>query len=276
MEFIENYKNLFDLVADIPDDDPHSSYTSLMKPVELKETAEAKKFTGGNDDKPAIASFVEPAEKKDFNEVKPSKDTVLKPKVSGAAEVMKKNSVVTEVDMPVSLKETVKEEITKIRNGESDEASWDKKANQVKNMFNNNVTKIAKPRTTRNIINADAYHTADDKKFPKIKNNPEFLKVKDIQPVNKVKVEKIKAVNNNMVAYDELEIPLNTKFICDDWDDNADDTITKFRKMVDKMKGMAKYTDEYKNRCANLLCKYKDLPKSQFESLCNIMENVNR
>lgn len=276
MEFIENYKNLFDLVADIPDDEPHNSYMSLMMPVELKAPEEAKKFTGGNDDNPASSSFVETEEKKDFNEVKPRKDTALKPKVSGAAEVMKKNGVVTEVDMPESLTETVKEEITKIRNGDSDEASWDKKANQVKNIFNNNVTQIAKPRTTRNIINAEAYHTSDDKKFPKIKNNPEFLKVKDIQPVNKVKVEKIKAVNNNMVGYDERDIPVNTKFICDDWDDNADDAITKFRKMVDKMKGMAKYTDEYKNRCANLLYKYKDLPKSQFESLCNIMENVNR
>lgn len=59
--------------------------------------------------------------------MKPSKDTALKPKVSGAAEVMKKNGVVTEVDMPESLKETVKEEITKIRNGDSDEDSWDKK-----------------------------------------------------------------------------------------------------------------------------------------------------
>ena len=66
----------------------------------------------------------------------------------------------------------------------------------------------------------------------------------------------------------------NTK--CNDWDDNAADAIKKFRDRVDKMKGMAKYTDEYKNRCANLLFKYKDLPKSQFESLCNIMESVNR
>lgn len=276
MELIENYKNLFDLVADIPEDDPHSSYMSLMKPVELKETAEAKKFTGGNDDNPASESFVETEEKKKFNEVNPSKDTVLKPKVSGAAEVMKKNGVVTEVDMPESLKETVKEEITKIRNGASDEASWDNKANQVKNMFNRNVTKIAKPITAKNIINAEAPHTSDDKKFPKINTNPEFLKVKDIQPVNKVKVEKIKAVNNNMVSDDDIDIPFNTKSIRDDWDDNAAEAITKFRKMVDKMKGMAKYTDEYKNRCANLLYKYKDLPKSQFESLCNIMENVNR
>lgn len=277
MKFIEDYKNLFDLVADLPEDDPCGSYTSLMRPVELKETAEAKKFTGGkNDDNPASASFVETEEKKDFKEVKPSKDTALKPKVSGAAEVMKKNGVVTDVDMPESLKETVKEEITKIRNGNSDEASWDKKANQVKNMFNSNVTKIAKPRQTRNIINAVADPTTDEKKFPKIKNNPEFLKVKDIQPVTKVKVEKMKAVNNNMVGYDELDIPVNTKFICDDWDENADEAIQKFRDRVDKMKGMSKYTKEYKNRCANLLYKYKDLPKSQFEALCQIMENVNR
>lgn len=277
MKFIEDYKNLFDLVADLPEDDPCGSYTSLMRPVELKETAEAKKFTGGkNDDNPASASFIETEEKKDFKEVKPSKETALKPKVSGAAEVMKKNGVVTDVDMPDGLKEKVKEEITKIRNDASDEKSWDKKANQVKNMFNHNVTKIAKPRQTRNIINAVADTTTDDKKFPKIKNNPEFLKVKDIQPVTKVKVEKMKAVNNNMVGYDELDIPVNTKFICDDWDDNADEAIQKFRDRVDKMKGMSKYTKEYKNRCANLLYKYKDLPKSQFEALCQIMENVNR
>lgn len=276
MEFIEDYKNLFDLVADLPEDDPCGSYTSLMRPVELKETAEAKKFNGGDEDKPASASFIETEEKKDFKEVKPSKETALKPKVSGAAEVMKKNGVVTDVDMPDGLKEKVKEEITKIRNDASDEASWDKKANQVKNMFNNNVSKIAKPRQTRNIINAVSDITTDDKKFPKIKNNPEFLKVKDIQPVTKVKVEKMKAVNNNMVGYDELDIPVNTKFICDDWDDNADEAIQKFRDRVDKMKGMSKYTKEYKNRCANLLYKYKDLPKSQFEALCQIMENVNR
>ena len=276
MKFIEDYKNLFDLVADLPEDDPCGSYTSLMRPVELKETAEAKKFNGGDEDKPASASFIETEEKKNFKEVKPSKETALKPKVSGAAEVMKKNGVVTDVDMPDGLKEKVKEEITKIRNDASDEASWDKKANQVKNMFNNNVSKIAKPRQTRNIINAVSDITTDDKKFPKIKNNPEFLKVKDIQPVTKVKVEKMKAVNNNMVGYDELDIPVNTKFICDDWDDNADEAIQKFRDRVDKMKGMSKYTKEYKNRCANLLYKYKDLPKSQFEALCQIMENVNR
>lgn len=277
MDFIEDYKNMFDLVADLPEDDPCGSYTSLMRPVELKETAEAKKFTDGkDDDNPASASFVETEEKKDFKEVKPSKDTALKPKVSGAAEVMKKNGVVTEVDMPEATKETVKEELTKIRNGNSDEASWDKKANQVKNMFNNNVAKMAKPRQTRNIINAVADPTTDDKKFPKIKNNPEFLKVKDIQPVTKVKVEKVKAVNNNTVGYDELDIPVNTKFICDDWDENADEALQKFRDMVDKMKGMGKYTDEYKNRCASLLRKYKDLPKPQFESLCKMMENVNR
>jgi hypothetical protein len=276
MKFIEDYKNLFDLVADLPEDDPCGSYTSLMRPVELKETAESKKFNGGDEDKPASASFIETEEKKDFKEVKPSKETALKPKVSGAAEVMKKNGVVTDVDMPDGLKEKVKEEITKIRNDASDENSWDKKANQVKNMFNNNVSKIAKPRQTRNIINAVADPTTDDKKFPKIKNNPEFLKVKDIQPVTKVKVEKMKAVNNNMVGYDELDIPVNTKFICDDWDDNADEAIQKFRDRVDKMKGMSKYTKEYKNRCANLLYKYKDLPKSQFEALCQIMENVNR
>lgn len=276
MKFIEEYKNLFDLVADLPEDDPCSSYNSLMRPVELKETAEYKKFNGGDEDKPASASFIETEEKKNFKEAKPSKETALKPKVSGAADVMKKNGVVTDVDMPEGLKETVKAEITKIRNDASDEKSWDKKANQVKNMFNDNVSKVAKPRQTRNIINAVADTTTDDKKFPKIKNNPEFLKVKDIQPVTKVKVEKMKAVNNNMVGYDELDIPVNTKFICDDWDDNADEAIQKFRDRVEKMKGMSKYTKEYKNRCANLLYKYKDLPKNQFESLCEIMENVNR
>lgn len=275
MEFIEEYKNLFDLVADLPEDDPCGSYNSLMRPVELKETAEYKKFNGGDEDKPASASFIETEEKKNFKEVKPSKETALKPKVSGAAEVMKKNGVVTDVDMPEGLKEKVKDEITKIRNDASDEKSWDKKANQVKNMFNNNVSKIAKPRQTRNIINAVADPTTDEKKFPKIKNSPEFLKVKEIQPVTKVKVEKMKAVNNNMVGYDELDIPVNTKFICDDWDDNADEAIQKFRDRVDKMKGMSKYTKEYKNRCANLLYKYKDLPKKQFESLCDIMESVN-
>jgi len=276
MEFIEEYKNLFDLVADLPEDDPCGSYNSLMRPVELKETAEYKKFNGGDEDKPASASFIETEEKKDFNEAKASKETALKPKVSGAAEVMKKNGVVTDVDMPEGLKEAVKAEITKIRNDASDETSWDNKANQVKNMFNKNVATIAKPRQTRNIINAVSDITTDDKKFPKIKNSPEFLKVKDIQPVTKVKVEKMKAVNNNTVGYDELDIPVNTKFICDDWDDNADEAVKKFRDMVDKMKGMGKYTDEYKNRCATLLYKYKDLPKKQFESLCNIMESVNK
>ena len=192
MKFIEEYKNLFDLVADLPEDDPCSSYNSLMRPVELKETAEYKKFNGGDEDKPASASFIETEEKKNFKEAKPSKETALKPKVSGAAEVMKKNGVVTDVDMPDGLKETVKAEITKIRNDSSDEKSWDKKANQVKNMFNNNVSKVAKPRQTRNIINAVNDPESDDKKFPKIKNNPEFLKVKDIQPVTKVKVEKMK------------------------------------------------------------------------------------
>ena len=275
MKFIEDYKNLFDLVADLPEDDPCGSYTSLMRPVELKETPEYKKFNGGDEDKPASASFIETEEKKNFKEVKPSKETALKPKVSGAAEVMKKNGVVTDVDMPEGLKEKVKDEITKIRNDASDEKSWDKKANQVKNMFNKNVSTIAKPRQTRNIINAVSDTTTDDKKFPKIKNNPEFLKVKEIQPVTKVKVEKMKAVNNNTVGYDELDIPVNTKFICDDWDDNADEAIKKFRDRVDKMKGMSKYTKEYKNRCANLLYKYKDLPKKQFEALCNIMESVN-
>jgi hypothetical protein len=276
MKFIEDYKNLFDLVADLPEDDPCGSYTSLMRPVELKKTPEAKKFDGGDEDDPASASFIETEEKKDFKEVKPSKETALKPKVSGAADVMKKNGVVTDSDIPESVKESVKEELTKIRNDSSDEKSWDNKANQVKNMFNDNVAKVAKPRQTRNIINAVNDTETDDKKFPKIKNNPEFLKVKDIQPVTKVKVEKMKAVNNNMVGYDELDIPVNTKFICDDWDKNAKDAIKQFRATVDKMKGMSKYTDEYKNRCANLLYKYKDLPKSQFESLCKIMENVNR
>ena len=275
MEFIEEYKNLFDLVADLPEDDPCGSYNSLMRPVELKETAEYKKFNGGDEDKPASASFIETEEKKNFKEVKPSKETALKPKVSGAAEVMKKNGVVTDVDMPEGLKEKVKDEITKIRNDASDEKSWDNKANQVKKMFNDNVSKVAKPRQTRNIINAVADPTTDEKKFPKIKNSPEFLKVKEIQPVTKVKVEKMKAVNNNTVGYDELDIPVNTKFICDDWDDNADEAIQKFRDRVEKMKGMSKYTKEYKNRCANLLYKYKDLPKKQFESLCNIMESVN-
>lgn len=276
MEFIEEYKNLFDLVADLPEDDPCGSYTSLMRPVELKKTPELKKFDGGDEDDPASESFVETEVQKNFKEVKPSKETALKPTVSSAADVMKKNGVVTDSDIPESVKESVKEELTKIRNDASDEKSWDNKANQVKKMFNDNVEKVAKPRQTRNIINAVNDTETDDKKFPKIKNNPEFLKVKDIQPVTKVKVEKMKAVNNNMVGYDELDIPVNTKFICDDWDKNAKDAIKQFRATVDKMKGMSKYTDEYKNRCANLLYKYKDLPKSQFESLCKIMENVNR
>ena len=274
MEFIENYKNLFDLVADTPDDDPHSSYTSLMRPVELKETSESKMLDNGSKENPNTASFIETEEEYKFNEVEPSKETVLTPKVSGAAEVMKKNGVVNEVDMPESLKETVKEEITKIRNGDSDEDSWDKKANQVKNMFNNNVDKIAKPRNSKTSINAEAYHKSDAK-FPPITRNPEFLKVKDIQPVTKVTVKQIKAVNNNTVR-DGVDSHGNCNTKCNDWDDNAADAIKKFRDRVDKMKGMAKYTDEYKNRCANLLFKYKDLPKSQFESLCNIMESVNR
>lgn len=276
MEFIENYKNLFDLVADIPDDDPHSSYTSLMRPVELKETAEAKKLDNGSEDNPNSASFIETEEEHKFNEVDPSKETVLTPKVSGAAEVIEKNSVVTDSEMPESLKETVKEEIFEIRNGASDEKSWDKKSAQVKNMFNSNVNKMTKPKELPNIINSDAYNDYDDKNFPEIKKSPEFLKVKDIQPVTKVNVEKIKAVKNNTVGYDDLKMPVNTKFICDDWDDNAKEAVKKFRDKVDKMKGMSKYTDEYKNRCANLLYKYKDLPKKQFESLCNIMESVNR
>lgn len=276
MEFIENYKNLFDLVADIPDDDPHCSYTSLMKPVELKETAEAKKLDNGSEEKPNSASFIETEEEHKFKEVDPSKETVLTPKVSGAAEVIEKNSVVTDAEMPDSLKETVQEEIFEIRNGASDEKSWDNKSTQVKNMFNSNVNKMTKPKEHPNIINADAYNDYDDEKFPEIKKSPEFLKVKDIQPVTKVKVDKIKAVKNNTVGYDDLKMPVNTKFVCDDWDDNAEEAVKKFRDTVDKMKGMAKYTDEYKNRCANLLYKYKDLPKKQFESLCNIMESVNR
>lgn len=275
MDFIEEYKNLFDLVADTPEESPYS-YNGLMKPIELKETAEAKKLDNGSEDNPNSASFIETEEEHKFKEVDPSKETVLTPKVSGAAEVIEKNNVVTDSEMPESLKETVQEEIFEIRNGASEENSWDKKANQVKNLFNNNVEKMAKPRQTRNIINAVSDITTDDKKFPEIKKSPEFLKVKDIQPVTKVKVEKIKAVNNNTVGYDELDIPVNTKFICDDWDDNAKEAVKKFRDTVDKMKGMAKYTDEYKNRCANLLYKYKDLPKKQFESLCNIMESVNR
>lgn len=275
MDFIEEYKNLFDMVADTPEESPYS-YNGLMKPIELKETAEAKKLDNGSEDNPNSASFIETEEEHKFKEVDPSKETVLTPKVSGAAEVIEKNNVVTDSEMPESLKETVQEEIFEIRNGASEEKSWDKKANQVKNLFNNNVEKIAKPRQTRNIINAVSDITTDDKKFPEIKKSPEFLKVKDIQPVTKVKVEKIKAVNNNTVGYDELDIPVNTKFICDDWDDNAKEAVKKFRDTVDKMKGMAKYTDEYKNRCANLLYKYKDLPKKQFESLCNIMESVNR
>jgi hypothetical protein len=275
MDFIEEYKNLFDLVADTPEESPYS-YNGLMKPIELKETAEAKKLDNGSEDNPNSASFIETEEEHKFKEVDPSKETVLTPKVSGAAQVIEKNIVVTDSEMPESLKETVQEEIFEIRNGASEENSWDNKANQVKKLFNNNVEKIAKPRQTRNIINAVSDITTDDKKFPKIKNNPEFLKVKDIQPVTKVKVEKIKAVNNNTVGYDELDIPVNTKFICDDWDENAGEAMKKFRDTVDKMKGMAKYTDEYKNRCANLLYKYKDLPKKQFESLCNIMESVNR
>lgn len=275
MDFIEEYKNLFDMVADTPEESPYS-YNGLMKPIELKETAEAKKLDNGSEDNPNSASFIETEEEHKFKEVDPSKETVLTPKVSGAAEVIEKNNVVTDSEMPESLKETVQEEIFEIRNGASEEKSWDKKANQVKNLFNNNVEKIAKPRQTRNIINAVSDITTDDKKFPEIKKSPEFLKVKDIQPVTKVKVEKIKAVNNNTVGYDELDIPVNTKFICDDWDDNAKEAVKKFRDTVDKMKGMAKYTDEYKNRCAKLLYKYKDLPKKQFESLCNIMESVNR
>ena len=276
MDFIEDYKNMFDLVADLPEDDPCGSYTSLMRPVELKETSEAKKLDTGDENNPASASYVETEEKHDFKEVKPKKDTVLTPKVSGAAQVMKNNKAVADADIPESVKESVKSEMVKIRNDASAEKSWDKKSNQVKNMFNDNVSKVAKARQTRNIINAVADPTTDDKKFPKIKNSPEFLKVKDIQPVTKVKVDKIKAVNNNTVGYDELDIPVNTKFICDDWDDNADEALKKFRNMVDKMKGMGKYTDEYKNRCASLLRKYKDLPKPQFESLCKMMENVNR
>lgn len=275
MDFIEEYKNLFDLVADTPEESPYS-YNGLMKPIELKETAEAKKLDNGSEDNPNSASFIETEEEHKFKEVDPSKETVLTPKVSGAAEVIEKNNVVTDSEMPESLKETVQEEIFEIRNGASEEKSWDNKSTQVKNMFNSNVEKIAKPRQTRNIINAVSDITTDDKKFPEIKKSPEFLKVKDIQPVTKVKVEKIKAVNNNTVGYDELDIPVNTKFICDDWDDNAKEAVKKFRDTVDKMKGMAKYTDEYKNRCANLLYKYKDLPKKQFESLCNIMESVNR
>lgn len=275
MDFIEEDKNLFDLVADTPEESPYS-YNGLMKPIELKETAEAKKLDNGSEDNPNSASFIETEEEHKFKEVDPSKETVLTPKVSGAAEVIEKNNVVTDSEMPESLKETVQEEIFEIRNGASEEKSWDNKSTQVKNMFNSNVEKIAKPRQTRNIINAVSDITTDDKKFPEIKKSPEFLKVKDIQPVTKVKVEKIKAVNNNTVGYDELDIPVNTKFICDDWDDNAKEAVKKFRDTVDKMKGMAKYTDEYKNRCANLLYKYKDLPKKQFESLCNIMESVNR
>lgn len=275
MDFIEEYKNLFDMVADTPEESPYS-YNGLMKPIELKETDAAKKLDNGSEDNPNSASFIETEEEHKFKEVDPSKETVLTPKVSGAAEVIEKNNVVTDSEMPESLKETVQEEIFEIRNGASEEKSWDNKSTQVKNMFNSNVEKMAKPRQTRNIINAVSDITTDDKKFPEIKKSPEFLKVKDIQPVTKVKVEKIKAVNNNTVGYDELDIPVNTKFICDDWDDNAKEAVKKFRDTVDKMKGMAKYTDEYKNRCANLLYKYKDLPKKQFESLCNIMESVNR
>ena len=68
MEFIEEYKNLFDLVADLPEDDPCGSYTSLMRPVELKATPETKKFDGGDEDDPASASFIETEEKQNFKE----------------------------------------------------------------------------------------------------------------------------------------------------------------------------------------------------------------
>lgn len=272
MDYIENYKQLFDLVSDLPDD---GGYNSLMKPVELKETDEAKNLETGDEDNPASASFIETEEKHDFKEVDPSKETVLTPKVSGAAEVMKDNNVVTEVDMPESLKETVKDEIIKIRNDSSDESSWDKKSEKVQNVFNSNVNKMTKPKELPNIQNSEAIVKTEEK-FPKIEKAPEFLKVKDIQPVTKVKVDKIKAQKHSTVDYDDFKMPTNCKMICGDWDENAEEAIKKFRDTVDKMKGMSKYTDEYKNRCAALLYKYKDLPKKQFESLCNIMESVNR
>lgn len=245
MEYIENYKRLFDMVSDLPDGD---GYDSLMSPVERKEPVE--------DDDMANCE----------NTVGQSNENVLAPTVSGAAEVSACNDVVAGFDMPESQRETVNREMMPIRNGAADEQTWDRNANRVKEKANETVKKFVEQSKYSSATPGNAASACSEPKR-KIAVEPEFMKVREIQPVE--------TVNPNLSSS-------QVKSTSDGLDDSRCDSgvdaeaLQKCRSIVDKMAGMYKYTDSYKNRCAGLLCKYMELPKTQFESLCSIMESVNK
>ena len=141
---------------------------------------------------------------------------------------------------------------------------------KVKNMFNKNAGKITGDATKKSSLQSVPEMDVKSK-FPKISSEPEFLSVRKIQPVTTVKEEKIKMIDNNSVKEGTTKCEKGKN----DFDSEANDAVKKFRSVIDNMKGMDKYDDTYKNRCAFILNKYSGLPKKQFDAICGLMESVN-
>ena len=237
MDFIEDYKNMFDIVADIPNSED-VELRGVMKSVPLDVTKEFKKGEGTE----ATDTYTEPKIEYEFSPVKRETETVATPTVG---EMSKKSP-------------------------ESNQTAWDGHAEKVKTMFNKNAGKITGDATKKSSLQSVPEMEVKSK-FPKISSEPEFLSVRKIQPVTTIKEEKIKMIDNNSVKDGTAKCEKGK----DDFDSEANDAVKKFRSVIDNMKGMDKYDDTYKNRCAFILNKYSGLPKKQFDAICGLMESVN-
>ena len=238
MDFIEDYKKMFDIVADMPTEEDGELH-GVMKAVPLDAT---KEFKNGNGTK-ATDTYNNPKTEYEFKQVKPKKDTVVTPKVGEMANTK----------------------------SASDKSDWDKHAETVKTMFNKNISKITGNAKEKSSITS-VPETEVKEKFPKISKDPEFLAVRKIQPITTPKESKIRPINNNTVKEGTAKCGSGN----DDFDSESKEAVKKFREVIDKMKGMSKYDDPYKDRCAAILNKYSGLPKKQFESICEMMELVNK
>lgn len=273
MNFIEDYSSMFEKIAE--QDGTLDNYSMFMKQEQKtpQSNLDIDEINGKNMNKETYEDPIVSIDFKPFK-AKTNASPVQKPTLSDEPTVTINVDDDEEIDIE-DLSEDDREAYEKMMKSDP-EKEWETSSKKAMNTFQTNFSKMTgKQKVATAVETKTSVETKDS--FPKQKT-PEFMEVKKIQPmtsVNKNPFMKEDTIETATISNENIKN--NDYDPCDDeaFQRKSDEAVKKCRKYIDEMPSMAKYDENYKNKCAYTLHKYMDLPKSKFESLCKYMESVN-
>lgn len=257
MDFIEDYKDLFEKVSNLPED---GSNVYFMTPTcgDLENACGNESIDALND-----VEYTEPTVETKFKPFQPNKNASYT--VSGT-ENIKVNPIDDTDELGIDDLDQDDQEAFEEMSDDT-EMEFNNDANNAMNRFQNNHQTIthSEKRVDTTFKTNNGYETSTS--YKEINGEPEFLKVRNIKPVD----------NINNFTTEKSTVGKGFPKVKSDpsFKEYADAAMDKCTDIVEKMKCMQGKDEHYKRKCAGLLSKYSNLPKTQFESLCNFMEKIN-